>query len=177
MHDIARDNDIDYLVMEFVSGRTLKQLIPAGGMPFDTFEEISEYEAQIASALAAAHAAGIVHRDIKPANIMVAPERHVKVLDFGIAKRTLLLAGDADGETLTALQGTIHGAIVGTVAYMASNPTDDPGFRVVHAHLDPTDVSTRGVTESLRRRLLRSDMIGIFDSCAITANDICLIGR
>jgi serine/threonine protein kinase/tetratricopeptide (TPR) repeat protein len=120
VHDIARDHEIDYLVMELITGQTLKQLIPAGGLPID---EIVGYGVQIASALAAAHGAGIVHRDIKPANIMVNSGQQVKVLDFGIAKRVWMLGGGATGETQVATQSTIPGMIVGTVAYMSPEQT------------------------------------------------------
>src|SRR5262245_12552476 len=67
LHDIANDNGIDYLVMEFVAGNSLDKLIKPKGIP--TAEAIA-YAAQVSAALAAAHAAGIVHRDIKPANII-----------------------------------------------------------------------------------------------------------
>jgi len=117
IHDIAKDNGVDYLVMELVPGRTLKQMIAPGPLPL---ADLVEYGVQITSALAAAHAAGIVHRDIKPANIMVTPERQVKILDFGIAKRTPL-AGD--GQAQTEMLGTMPGMVVGTVAYMSPEQT------------------------------------------------------
>ena len=83
LYDIGEDRGIDFLVLEYMPGRPLNQLIAHGGM---TTSDVLRYGAQIASALAAAHAAGIVHRDIKPANIVVTPESQVKVLDFGVAK-------------------------------------------------------------------------------------------
>src|SRR6476646_2543331 len=85
IYDISSEAGTDFLVMEYVRGKTLKELITPQGLPF---AEICRYGAQIASALAAAHAAGIVHRDIKPANIMVTAEGQIKVLDFGVAKLT-----------------------------------------------------------------------------------------
>ena len=118
IHDISNQDGIDFLVMEHVSGQTLKDLIPAEGMPFD---RVAHLGSQIASALAAAHAAGIVHRDIKPANIMVTPDQQVKVLDFGIAKMTPQVAGDPEGETRTAV--TIPGMVVGTISYMSPEQT------------------------------------------------------
>jgi Tol biopolymer transport system component len=108
LHDIASDNGIDYLVMEHVSGRSLDKVITPKGLPLT---EVIGYATQIASALAAAHAAGIVHRDIKPANVMVTPESQVKILDFGLAK---LAEPGAGAETLTEA-----GTVVGTVAYMS----------------------------------------------------------
>lgn len=68
LHDIANDSGIDYLVMEFVSGKPLDKLIVANGLPL---ADLLSYATQIAAALAAAHAGGIVHRDIKPANIIL----------------------------------------------------------------------------------------------------------
>ncbi len=116
LHDIANDSGTDYLVMEYVPGKSLDKLITPKGLPL---AEAIGYAAQIASALAAAHAAGIVHRDIKPANVIVTSESQVKVLDFGIAK----LAEPAprpDGETLTQESAlTETGAVMGTVNYMS----------------------------------------------------------
>jgi Protein kinase domain len=83
LHYIASDYGVDYLVMEYVPGKSLDRLIPAKGL---TVAEAVDYGIQIASGLAAAHAAGVVHRDIKPANVIVTPGAHVKVLDFGLAK-------------------------------------------------------------------------------------------
>jgi TolB-like protein/tetratricopeptide (TPR) repeat protein len=120
IHDISNQDGIDFLVMEYVPGQTLKDLIPAEGMPFDS---VAHLGAQIASALAAAHAAGIVHRDIKPANIMVTPDERVKVLDFGIAKMTPPVVGDPRGETQGAAPETIPGMVVGTVSYMSPEQT------------------------------------------------------
>ena len=119
LYDISRDSGTDFLVMEYVQGQTLENLIGAEGLPFD---RVTEYGAQIASALAAAHSAGIVHRDIKPANIMITQDQQIKVLDFGVAKLTLFNNPSAV-ETSTAIQCTIPGTIVGTVAYMSPEQT------------------------------------------------------
>src|SRR5580704_2215721 len=97
LHDIASDSGVDYLVMEFVPGKPLDKIITPKGLPL---AEALGYTQQIASALAAAHAAGIVHRDIKPANVMVTSESQVKVLDFGLAKLAERAPG-TDGETHT----------------------------------------------------------------------------
>ena len=108
LHDIASDNGIDYLVMEYVPGKTLDKINTSKGLPLN---EVIGYVTQIASALAAAHAAGIVHRDIKPANVIVTQEGQVKILDFGLAK---LVENEAAGENLTEA-----GTVIGTVAYMS----------------------------------------------------------
>jgi len=113
VHDIARDNGLDYIAMEFVSGKTLNELIGHKGMKLG---DALKYGVQIADALAAAHAAGIIHRDLKPANIMVMDDGRVKVLDFGLAK--LVEAGPNDYGT-TQMAQTESGAILGTIAYMS----------------------------------------------------------
>jgi serine/threonine protein kinase/tetratricopeptide (TPR) repeat protein len=110
-YDISSDSGVEFLVMEYVGGQTLKDLIPPGGMSFD---QVAELGSQVALALGAAHAAGIVHRDVKPANILVTPEQQVKVVDFGIAR----LQRDANETQLTVL-----GEVVGTVAYMSPEQT------------------------------------------------------
>ena len=79
VHDIGSQRDVDFMVMECVSGQTLDLVIPAGGLPPDA---AIRYALQIADALAFAHAAGIVHRDLKPSNVMVDKNGLVKVLDF-----------------------------------------------------------------------------------------------
>src|SRR5580704_19467900 len=79
IYDICSHENRDFLVMEYVSGRTLKDLIPSGGLPFD---QLAGLGSQVALALGAAHAAGVVHRDVKPANIIVTADRQAKVLDF-----------------------------------------------------------------------------------------------
>jgi eukaryotic-like serine/threonine-protein kinase len=113
VYDIVSDRDSDFLVMEYIGGTTLKALIEENPLPLD---RISEIGAQIASALSAAHAAGITHCDIKPANVMVTADQRVKVLDFGIAKIAL-----AENTQITQLTAT--GSIIGTVAYMSPEQT------------------------------------------------------
>jgi tRNA A-37 threonylcarbamoyl transferase component Bud32/dienelactone hydrolase len=114
IYEIASSDGLEFIVMEFVRGRSLARVIPERGMPAAQAVDIAH---QIASALDAAHAAGIVHRDLKPANVMVTDAGQVKVLDFGLAK----LATDAPpgAMTTTAPLATQKGAVIGTVAYMS----------------------------------------------------------
>ena len=85
IHDIGSEGGIDFIVMEYVEGKTLDQLIPRKGMRLN---EALKLAVQMADALAKAHSAGIVHRDLKPTNVMVTDDGLVKVLDFGLAKLT-----------------------------------------------------------------------------------------
>ncbi len=118
LYDISTDNGIDFLVLEYVPGKTLKELITPEGL---ALENILRYGAEAATALAAAHTAGIVHRDIKPANIMVTPESQIKILDFGVAKLTERISDHP--EDATHVQYTAPGIIIGTVSYMSPEQT------------------------------------------------------
>jgi non-specific serine/threonine protein kinase len=111
IHAIEHDSGRDFLVMEHVEGETLRERVVRGPLPL---AEVLALGAEVADALAAAHAAGILHRDIKPANILVTPSGHAKVLDFGLAKA---IDPGADPRDPTAL--TREGVTPGTVAYMS----------------------------------------------------------
>lgn len=118
IHEIGRSNSLHFITTEFIDGETLRQHLSTARMKLD---EVLDIAAQIASALAAAHAAGIVHRDIKPENIMIRPDGYVKVLDFGLAKlveqKNKSFFGLAESP---ARQGeTARGLILGTVNYMS----------------------------------------------------------
>ena len=113
-YDIDEHEGQPFIAMEFLDGQTLKQRL--AGRPFLT-EELLEVAIQVADALAAAHAEGIVHRDIKPANIFVSERGQVKVLDFGLAKMRPEI-GSTPGETGDGGL-TSTGAVLGTVGYMA----------------------------------------------------------
>lgn len=116
IHDIAEDNGVDFLVMEYIAGKTLDAVIPRDGLRVD---EALRYATQIASALTAAHEAGITHRDIKPGNIMVTDKGMVKVLDFGLAKLREEAPPSPEDATRINRPKTEQGAILGTVAYMS----------------------------------------------------------
>src|SRR5450432_709492 len=125
IYDILSQDDTEFMVMEFVAGTTLDGIIPKGGLGTAKALQIA---VQIASALAAAHAAGIVHRDLKPANIMVTGSGLVKILDFGLAKITIETSLTDDTHTIGAAPLTVEGSILGTVSYMS--PEQAQGKRV-----------------------------------------------
>jgi eukaryotic-like serine/threonine-protein kinase len=118
IYEVESAGDLDFIVMEFVRGSSLDQLIPSRGFPV---RQLLRRAVPIAEALAAAHARGIIHRDVKPANLMVGDDGVVKVLDFGVAK---LLEPDGEPGAATATD-LPHGdvsalrRIAGTPAYMA----------------------------------------------------------
>ena len=97
VYEIGEDHSIHYIASELIEGETLRQRLTRGRMQLS---EAVDVAIQVASALAAAHEAGIVHRDIKPENIMLRPDGYVKVLDFGIAKlaESAQAAGDRRAE-------------------------------------------------------------------------------
>jgi len=120
VHDITSDQGLYFMVMEYVEGKTLDQLIGRKGIKLNN---ALAYAVQVADGLAKAHAEGIVHRDLKPTNIMVTDEGRVKILDFGLAKLIDDGQGSPDGPTLTLgspeKPQTEEGFILGTVAYMS----------------------------------------------------------
>lgn len=123
LHDLGRQGDIDYLVMELVEGESLAQRIGRGPLPIP---DVMQIGAEIADALDRAHRAGVVHRDLKPANVMLS-KSGAKLMDFGLARQgraaNLLAAsgpGSAPSQSPTAMGPlTTEGAIVGTSHYMS----------------------------------------------------------
>jgi serine/threonine-protein kinase len=117
IHEIESANGIDFIVMEYVPGKTLAQLI---GAPM-RIEDVLKLSIPIADAVAAAHAAGIVHRDIKPGNIVVTSGGVAKLLDFGLAKLALDSGSHLEGETdaTAAVPLSRPGGVGGTHGYMS----------------------------------------------------------
>ena len=111
IYEIGEFEGTNFITAEFVDGLTLRARMKAEALPPELALDITM---QIASALSAAHAAGIIHRDIKPENVMVRADGLVKVLDFGIAKFT-----QAEGNEKKDLVETMPGRIIGTAAYMS----------------------------------------------------------
>jgi eukaryotic-like serine/threonine-protein kinase len=119
IYDVTEANGKPFLAMEYVSGRTLSQVIARKGIGL---HEALKIATQIADALAKAHAAGIVHRDLKPSNIMVTQDGLVKVLDFGLAKLTETNSDDSIETRSTKHYSpprTEEGVILGTAGYMS----------------------------------------------------------
>jgi serine/threonine protein kinase/tetratricopeptide (TPR) repeat protein len=116
IYDLGTIDDTPYIAMELVRGESLRAFVPDRTVPWD---RKLRWMLDVASALAAAHAAGLVHRDIKPDNVLVRPDGPVKVLDFGIARSAVRRAQDAAPGDVPATQITGDGTVLGTPRYMA----------------------------------------------------------
>jgi serine/threonine protein kinase len=104
IHDIDQANGVDFIAMEFVSGKALNELIPRKGL---RLSKAIDYALQMTDALVAAHGAGMVHSDLKPGNVMVTDNGCVKVLDFGLAELTERDGSDIAGSNTSELPGTV----------------------------------------------------------------------
>ena len=116
IYEVGEEDGKSFISMEYVQGETLKDKLGKGPLPLkDALEKATE----IAEALGAAHKQNIVHRDLKPSNVMLTPDGHVKVMDFGLAKQ-LFTAGDVESQeqTITASLSKT-GMTLGTLAYMS----------------------------------------------------------
>ena len=138
IYDIGEQDGRAFIAMEFIDGETLRSHIHGKPLPL---EEVLELGIQIAEALEAAHAEGIIHRDIKPANIFVTKRGRAKVLDFGLAKACSQRnhRGDADSDGESPDSNSIVGIISGTPSYMSPEQVRGDG-------LDPrTDIFSLGL--------------------------------
>jgi serine/threonine protein kinase/tetratricopeptide (TPR) repeat protein len=121
IHAIEETEGLDFIVMEFIEGQTLKELIGRdGALPLTKLLDIG---IQVADALDAAYEIGLIHRDIKSTNILITRRGHAKVLDFGLAKIVRTIADGVDNEALTLMHLTDEGTVLGTPFYMSPEQT------------------------------------------------------
>jgi hypothetical protein len=121
LHDVGREGETDYLVMELIEGETLSQRLAKGALPL---ADVLKLGAQIADALGRAHRAGVMHRDLKPGNVMLT-KSGAKLMDFGLARATgLAPTTEMTSSPTVAEPLTAEGAILGTFQYMAPEQLD-----------------------------------------------------
>jgi TolB-like protein/Tfp pilus assembly protein PilF len=125
--DFGTHDGASYAVMELLEGETLRGKLDAGPIPQ---KQAVDYALQIAKGLSAAHEKGIVHRDLKPENLFVTKDGHLKILDFGLAKRTEQGKTDDETNSPTESKHTEPGVVMGTVGYMS--PEQVRGLPVDH---------------------------------------------
>src|SRR5437868_8509095 len=101
IYDVGSENGVAYMVSELVEGESLRDVIGRGAVPVRKLLDIA---VQMADGLAAAHTGGIVHRDLKPENLMLTREGRLKILDFGLAKQTLMAPASDSGATVTLVR-------------------------------------------------------------------------
>ena len=127
IHDFGMHEGTAYAVMELLEGETLSAMLTAGPIPP---RQAVDYALQVARGLSAAHEKGIVHRDLKPDNLFVTKDRHVKILDFGLARRVGVFSSDGETTNPTVSSHTQPGTVIGTMGYMS--PEQVRGFPVDH---------------------------------------------
>ncbi|MBZ5722804.1 MAG: protein kinase [Acidobacteriia bacterium] len=128
IHDVGAQGDIHYLVSELLEGQTLREKMSAGPQ---SQRRVTEYAAEMARGLAAAHEKGIVHRDLKPDNVFITKDGRVKILDFGLAKQAIGEAAlSGQSATMTGPSPTQPGTVMGTAGYMS--PEQVRGQNVDH---------------------------------------------
>ena len=115
IYEIGEHGATLYIAMEYVQGRTLREMLSDGALSSD---QLVRYATQMAEGLAKAHQAGIVHRDLKPENMIISEDEYLKILDFGLAK---LLALDKEGSEAPTVDrdGTTPGTLLGTVSHVS----------------------------------------------------------
>ena len=119
IYDVGETDGVSWIAMEWVDGRTLRQVFAEGPVALQDTWSIAR---QIAAGLAAAHDKGIVHRDLKPENVIIASDGRVRILDFGLARQSVTQGFDSSlmaAETMAAVGATVDGVILGTVGYMS----------------------------------------------------------
>src|SRR5262245_17379782 len=127
IHDFGSQDGTAYAVMELLEGDTLRGRLDAGAVPQ---KQAADWALQIAKGLSAAHGKGVVHRDLKPENVFVTKDGHVKILDFGLAKRVDETTPGEQTSAPTGSGGTAPGTVMGPVGYMS--PEQVRGLPVDH---------------------------------------------
>ena len=131
VYDVGEHDDAAFLVMQYLEGRTLAEVIPTR----PSLDDVRRIAADLAAALTCAHGRGILHRDIKPQNIMVLPDGRAVLLDFGIARSQVSPSDVTIAETREGL--TAAGALMGTLEYHVAGTTRRPCARRAVGHLQP----------------------------------------
>ena len=132
LYDIGHQDDVDFLVMEYLEGETLAQRLLKGPLPLD---QVLQYAIEIADALDKAHRKGVTHRDLKPGNIMLT-KSGTKLLDFGLAKLKQEASPAIPDSQLPTMKSAGHGegTILGTLQYMAPEQVEAQRGRCPHRH-------------------------------------------